>query len=32
MDQYFMTKLKMVELTMNKRNMAKLTNELIFYG
>jgi hypothetical protein len=32
MNQYFMAKLEMVELTMNKINMAKVTKESIFYG
>jgi len=32
MNKYFMAKLEMVELTMRKINMTKLTNEQIFYG
>jgi hypothetical protein len=32
MNKYFMTKLKMIELTMNKINIAKLIKEKIIYG
>jgi hypothetical protein len=32
MNKYFMAKLEMVELTMKKINMTKLTNEQTFYG
>jgi len=32
MNKYFMTKLEMIEVTMNKINMAKLTKQIIIYG
>jgi hypothetical protein len=32
MNKYFMTKLKMIELTMNKINIAKLIKGKIIYG
>jgi hypothetical protein len=32
MNKYFIIKLKMIELTMNKINMPKLTKEYIIYG
>jgi hypothetical protein len=32
MNKYFMTKLQLIKLIMSKINMAKPTNESIFYG
>ncbi len=32
MNKYFMTKLEMIELTMNKIDMVKPTKESMFYG